>query len=173
MAGNRLLKATVALVGAARAINVLAVAFLAVVVVGSFVMAPVLTDRLAAKYGAAADIPAKLMFLRAVALLAIPVGYAVERLLRALRAILRTVEAGDPFDAANAGRLRTIGWMLLAIQLADLVGGAAAALGRHIGVEGFDWRPSFTGWFAVLVAFVLVRVFAAGAALRDDLDGTV
>lgn len=173
MADNRILKLTVVLVGAARVVNVLAVAFLAIVFVGSIVAEPTLTARLAAKYGASADIPAKLMFLRCVALLAIPVGAAVEALLRALRAILASVAAGEPFDPANARRLRTIGWMLLAIQLADLVGGAAAAFGHHIGVEGFDWRPSFTGWFAVLVAFVLVRVFAAGAAMRDDLDGTV
>jgi hypothetical protein len=29
------------------------------------------------------------------------------------------------------------------------------------------------GWIAVLMVFVLSRVFAAGSAMKDDLEGTV
>jgi hypothetical protein len=32
---------------------------------------------------------------------------------------------------------------------------------------------SITGWLAVLLTFVLARVFAEGARMRDELEGTV
>ena len=32
---------------------------------------------------------------------------------------------------------------------------------------------STSGWLAVLLTFVLARVFAAGTLMREDLDGTV
>jgi hypothetical protein len=32
---------------------------------------------------------------------------------------------------------------------------------------------SIGGWIAVLMVFVLARVFAAGSAMRDDLEGTI
>ena len=42
------------------------------------------------------------------------------------------------------------------------------ALGIHI-----DWSFSFTPWVAVLLLFVLARVFEHGARMRADLEGTV
>lgn len=36
-----------------------------------------------------------------------------------------------------------------------------------------DWTFSFTPWIAVLLLFVLARVFAHGARMREDLEGTV
>lgn len=36
-----------------------------------------------------------------------------------------------------------------------------------------DWTFSFTPWIAVLLLFVLARVFAHGAQMREDLEGTV
>ena len=32
---------------------------------------------------------------------------------------------------------------------------------------------SINGWLAVLLTFVLARVFAQGALMRDELEGTV
>jgi hypothetical protein len=32
---------------------------------------------------------------------------------------------------------------------------------------------SINGWLAVLLTFLLARVFAVGTRLRDDLEGTV
>jgi len=32
---------------------------------------------------------------------------------------------------------------------------------------------SINGWLAVLLTFLLARVFAEGAAMREDLEGTV
>ena len=170
---DRLLNVTIWCVQAGRVCNLLAVMLLTGVLVASVLARSVIVAQLTAKYGAAADVGAILAFLRIVLLCALPVGVIVECMLRALRAILATVAAGEPFAAANAARLRTIGWMLLALQLVDLLYGALVLAARHLHIDYATWQPSFVGWFAVLVAFVLVRVFAAGTTMRDDLAGTV
>ncbi|HTO74645.1 MAG TPA: DUF2975 domain-containing protein [Thermoanaerobaculia bacterium] len=114
------------------------------------------------------------MGMRAIAalgLVAIPLNYVV---LKRLLAIVETVRAGDPFVAANAFRLQAIAWALLAIQLLSLVIGAIArsvstpAHPLHLNA-GF----SISGWLAVLLTFLLARVFAEGALMREDLQGTV
>src|SRR5205085_10576058 len=51
-------------------------------------------------------------------LCAIPLNFL---LLTRLLAMIRTVRAGDPFVAANAGRLQTIAWILLGLPLLGLV----------------------------------------------------
>ena len=114
------------------------------------------------------------MGLRAIAVLGlatIPLNYAV---LKRLLAIVETVRAGDPFVAANASRLQVIAWVLLAVNLLSVVIGAIAkavstpAHPLHINA-GF----SINGWLAVLLTFLLARVFAEGALMREDLEGTV
>ena len=114
------------------------------------------------------------MGLRAVAVLGlvtIPLNYAV---LKRLLAIVGTVRAGDPFVAANAHRLRAIAWTLLALQLLSLVIGA---IGKAISTPAhpvhLDAGFSINGWLAVLLTFLLARVFAEGAHMREDLEGTV
>ena len=114
------------------------------------------------------------MGLRAIAVLglaAIPLNYVV---LKRLLAIVETVRGGDPFVAANAYRLQAIAWVLLALNLLSIVIGAIAkavstpAHPLHINA-GF----SINGWLAVLLTFLLARVFAEGALMREDLEGTV
>ena len=114
------------------------------------------------------------MGMRAIAVLglaAIPLNHAV---LKRLRAMVETVRGGDPFVAANASRLKTIAWALLALQILSLVIGAVAkavstpAHPLHISA-GF----SISGWLAVLLTFLLARVFAEGTLMRADLEGTV
>lgn len=112
--------------------------------------------------------------LRGVAVLglvAVPINYIV---LKRLLAIVETVREGDPFVTANAARLQAIAWGLLAIQILSMViGGIAKAValpGRPIDIDaGF----SANGWLAVFLTFLLARVFAEGARMRDDLEGTV
>jgi hypothetical protein len=115
-----------------------------------------------------------IMALRAVALLglvAIPLNYAV---LKRLLAIVGTVRMGDPFVAANAARLQAIAWVLLALQLLSIVIGA---IGKMASTPAhpvhLDAGFSINGWLAVLLTFVLARVFAEGALMRDDLEGTI
>ena len=86
---------------------------------------------------------------------------------RALAAMLRTVLDGEPFAPANAARLRTIGWSLLALQILDLVMGLTVWWAQAKGLDTIGWQPALTGWLGVLVAFVLARVFATGARLRS------
>jgi hypothetical protein len=114
------------------------------------------------------------MGLRAIAvigLVAIPLHYVV---LKRLLAIVETVRAGDPFVALNASRLQAIAWTLLTLQLLSLVIGAIA---RAVALPGrpldIDAGFSVNGWLAVLLTFLLARVFAEGTLMRDDLEGTV
>ena len=114
------------------------------------------------------------MGLRAVAVLGlatIPLNYAV---LKRLLAIVETVRGGDPFVAANAYRLQAIAWALLALQLLSLVIGAIAkAVSSPAHPVHLDAGFSISGWLAVILIFLLARVFAEGALMREDLEGTV
>jgi hypothetical protein len=106
-----------------------------------------------------------------VGLAAIPVNHAV---LKRLLAIVETVRAGDPFVAANASRLQAIAWALLALQLLSVVvGSIATSLSTPAHPIDVDAGFSVNGWLAVLLTFLLARVFAEGTRLRDDLEGTV
>ena len=114
------------------------------------------------------------MGLRTIAVLGlavIPLNYVV---LKRLLAIVETVRAGDPFVAANADRLRAIAWALLTLQLLSIVIGA---IGKTISTPAhpvhLDAGFSINGWLAVLLTFLLARVFAEGTLMRDDLEGTV
>ena len=115
-----------------------------------------------------------IMGLQTIALLglaAIPLNYAV---LKRLLAIVETVRGGDPFVAANASRLQAIAWVLLALQLLSLVIGAIAkAVSTPAHPLHLDAGFSISGWLAVLLTFLLARVFAEGTHMRDDLEGTV
>jgi hypothetical protein len=114
------------------------------------------------------------MGLRAIAvigLLAIPLNFAI---LRRLLAIVETVRTGDPFVAINAVRLQTIAWVLLTLQVLSML---IDAIGRAVAIPGqpldLDAGFSVNGWLAVLLTFLLARVFAEGTRMRDDLEGTV
>ena len=114
------------------------------------------------------------MGLRAIAVLglaAIPLNYAV---LKRLLAIVETVRARDPFVAANASRLQAIAWVLLALNLLSIVIGAIAkAVSTPAHPLHLNAGFSINGWLAVLLTFLLARVFAEGALMREDLEGTV
>ena len=112
--------------------------------------------------------------LRAIALLglaAIPVNYIV---LKRLLEIVGTVRVGDPFVAANAYRLQAIAWLLLTLQILSMIIGAIGeAVSSPAHPVDIDAGFSINGWLAVLLTFLLARVFAEGTRMRDDLEGTV
>jgi hypothetical protein len=114
------------------------------------------------------------MGLRVIAVLGlatIPLNYVV---LKRLLAIVETVRAGDPFVGANAQRLQTIAWTLFTLQLFSLVIGAIAkAVSSPAHPLHLDAGFSINGWLAVLLTFLLARVFAEGTLMREDLEGTV
>jgi hypothetical protein len=115
-----------------------------------------------------------IMGLRAVAVLGlvgIPLNYiALKRLL----AIVLTVRAGDPFVAGNANRLYDIAWALLGLQILSIVIGAIGkAVSSNAHPVHLDAGFSISGWLAVVLMFVLARVFAEGTHMRNELEGTV
>ena len=107
----------------------------------------------------------------AIGLATIPINHAI---LKRLLAMAEAVRAGDPFSAANAWRLNTIAWLLLLLQLVSIVIGA---IGKSISSPAhpvdLDAGFSVNGWLAVLLTFVLARIFAVGTVMREDLEGTV
>ena len=107
----------------------------------------------------------------ALGIASVPLHYIV---LKRLLSIVGTVRDGDAFVTANAFRLRAIAWALLALQLLSIVIGA---IGKFVSTPStplhLDAGFSVSGWLAVLLTFVLARVFAEGTLMRDDLNGTV
>ena len=105
-----------------------------------------------------------------VGLAAVPLNLIV---LRRLLEMIDTVRAGDPFVARNAERLQAIAWALLGQQilqlLVSLIASASTAEAHGLHLDSL----SSGGWLAVILLFVLARVFAEGANMRDDLAGTV
>ena len=106
-----------------------------------------------------------------VGILAVPL---VQIVLTRLLSIVDTVRSGDPFILENAQRLQNIAATLLGIQVLHLVVGVIAARTKSQAQQlDIDWSFSITPWLAVLLLFVLARVFEHGARMRADLEGTV
>ena len=108
--------------------------------------------------------------LRAIVAVLIVGAAIVHTILRRLLAIVDTVRVGDPFILENARRLDQIAWRVMACEGLRLVVAAIAAAAWESGrVPAFSIAP----WLAVLLLFVLAGVFAHGAAMREELEGTV
>jgi hypothetical protein len=101
----------------------------------------------------------------------VPLNLAV---LKRLVAMVQTVRAGDPFVATNAYRLQAIAWFLLGQQLLSL---AIGLIGKAVSTPAhplhLDAGLSPGGWLAVVLTFVLARVFAEGTLMREDIEGTI
>ena len=114
------------------------------------------------------------MGLRAIAVLGlavIPLNHAV---LKRLLAIVETIRGGDPFIAANASRLQAIAWVLLALNILSIVIGAIAkTVSSPAHPLHLDAGFSINGWLVILLTFLLAHVFAKGALMRENLEGTV
>ena len=120
------------------------------------------------------DSPRALLGMRlimAIGVVCAPIANAIfSRLLR----IVETVRIGDPFVSENASRLQTIAWSVLALELGRLViVGIANSVSTAARPIHIDLNLSVTPWLAVLLLFVLARVFDYGARMREDLAGTV
>jgi Protein of unknown function (DUF2975) len=93
---------------------------------------------------------------------------------RTLLAVILTVKEGDPFIAENANRLEKMGWLALAVQLIGMVVGGIAIWASALVAEDWgDFEIDVSGIVLILLLFILARVFRAGAAMRDELEGTV
>lgn len=93
--------------------------------------------------------------------------------------IVDSVKDGDPFVVVNAERLSRMGWIALASQLATIPLAAAILwIDEMVGhVEDIhidtDLGVSGEGLLLVLILFILARVFRHGAAMREELEGTI
>jgi hypothetical protein len=102
---------------------------------------------------------------------AVPIVHFV---LTRLLTIVDTVSVGNPFVVANAARLQGIAWAILALELIHFaVGIVAASVSTTAAPLNISWGFSLTRWLAVLLLFVLARVFEQGVRMREDLEGTV
>lgn len=94
-----------------------------------------------------------------------------------MRAIIRSAGEGEPFIAENAQRLSTMAWLLVAVQVLGVLVSSvrlyldnlAFGSGNNLTFSIYDLE----GPLVILVLFILARVFRHGAAMREDLEGTV
>jgi hypothetical protein len=94
-----------------------------------------------------------------------------------VRAVLRSVRDGDPFNGSNVRRLRGLALLVLAgIPAAAFVKSIlAGVLAASVGLA----RPSVAivlpgaAFLGALALLVLSEVFAEGVRMRDDLEGTI
>jgi hypothetical protein len=122
-------------------------------------------------HGAGAMLAAGMRTVMVIGIVAVPVTHFV---LSTLRAMVGSVALGDPFVAENAGRLRKVAWAVLGLEVLHLaVVGVARLVSTDAAPLDVGGGLSPTPWLAVLLLFVLARVFEVGTAMRDDLAGTV
>ena len=106
-----------------------------------------------------------------IGILSTPLAHTI---LTRLLAMVDTVRNGDPFVAENAGRLQTIAWSVLGLQLMNaVVGFIAARVSTASQPLDIHWSFDLTGWLVVLLLFVLARVFDQGTRMREELEATV
>jgi len=97
----------------------------------------------------------------------------VHTVLRRLVAIIDSVRAGDPFTFENAKRLQIIAWSALALEVLRIsaIETLKTVYTPPYKVAFAPW--AFGAWLAIVLLFVLAGVFAQGARMRADLEGTV
>jgi hypothetical protein len=90
-----------------------------------------------------------------------------------LRQVFATLIVGDPFRPENVGRLRIVGLALIALEVAGYVVRLALLWVVPDRRHSQDFGVNLSGWFAILVVFVLAEVFREGARLRRDAELTI
>ena len=108
---------------------------------------------------------------------ALPIAYAVLRLLVVLNWLMAAVIVILLLAMPNEQ------WIMAAFKLSPspdaerLVLALHGTIGRSVSTPAhpvhLDAGFSINGWLAVLLTFLLARVFAEGTRMRDDLEGTV
>lgn len=112
-------------------------------------------------------------WLRWVSLIILPVIPLGHVILTRLVAMIDSVPVGAALSGTNADRLRQIGWALMGINFLDLAFGAVTVWAESRMDNALGWSFTLTGWLAALMLFILARVFQDGAAMREELEGTV
>jgi hypothetical protein len=97
----------------------------------------------------------------------------VRTIIRRLLAMIRAVGKGEAFAPNNVGRIEEIAGHVLGLQILGTLGRIA---GTPVGGEhgaSFEFGLAPAGIAFVLLLYILARVFREGAAMREDLEGTV
>lgn len=122
------------------------------------------------------ELAARMALNTAISFLLVAIAF---RFLRLLGWIVDSVGRADPFTLANARRLQQMAWLALAFQLIAVVIHWRGGDFRVIHIDGVALLfssaggLSLHGFLLALVLLVLARVFRQGAAMREDLEGTV
>jgi hypothetical protein len=101
------------------------------------------------------------------------------RFILELSGIVRSVDKGDPFEPANARRLQRMGWLTVGVYALGGVLNAVAEWLKSVAEDAsrLDVDASFDlgsgAIILILTLFILARVFRQGAAMREELEGTV
>jgi hypothetical protein len=87
-----------------------------------------------------------------------------------LAKIIASVRHGDPFTLVNAARLTRMAWLALIVQGINI---SQTLMSTYLESNGMNTPLSLTALIVGLLLFILARVFRHGAAMREDLEGTV
>lgn len=169
------------LLDVARVIVILVQALMVIAAAAIIVALPViilsqetLIQEIRTEFGPDASLPLPVILaMLALSLLIVALAWLF---LRNLRQIIDTVGEGEPFVLANADRLTNMAWLMVAIQGLSFGLGSFAFLAARTLREPLvmgDIDIDLTGIVLVITLFILARVFRLGAAMRDDLEGTV
>jgi len=96
-----------------------------------------------------------------------------------LRQIIQTVGEGDPFVSENADRLTAMAWLLTSVYATGAaIAGVAITVLPWIEAMGesdgnFSVGIDLSAILTIIILFILARVFRQGAAMREDLEGTI
>lgn len=159
-------------------IMAIAVAALAIALPVLLFMQDKINVELRAEHGAAVEPLPMVAIAIVMALAAVAVGLLFVFFGKLCR-IIDTVGDGDPFVPENASRLNTMAWLMVGVYGLGIAITAA-------GIAVADWARDFEGAhfttsigfdassiLLIVVLFILARVFRHGAAMREDLEGTV
>ncbi len=123
-----------------------------------------------------------LPFALAMAFITVAMGLVL-RFLFHLLAIIGSVAKGEAFTALNAQRIKAMAWLsFIGMPLGFLIAGALGRVVLLIGprapeagirIETFDGGFGATQILMTLLLFVLARLFAQAAAMKDEIEGTV
>lgn len=93
---------------------------------------------------------------------------------RNLYRIVGSVGEGDPFIPVNAERLSGMGWIVVAAHVVAVpLFGILHWLSSVSDEIKADGEFDIGGVLLALILFILARVFRHGAAMREELEGTV
>ncbi len=116
---------------------------------------------------------ALLGWIRVVFPLTAPVILLAHIMFTRLISVIDDARAGAAFSTINAARLRLVAWALLGTQIIDLAFGLYSQAVSEASGEYLGWSFGITGWLAVLLLFVLSRIFQQGAAIEAELAQVV